>query len=666
MSDKNISYLNRNFDDYRKSLLGFVKKYYPQISNSFNDASIGSWLIDIVAAVADNLSFHLDRTFSETQIDKATQSDSVYSLARSNGFKVPGPRPSVAEETFSCIVPVYNKQTANDPSQVGMPNTSLMPVIKRGTKLSSSGQYFEVMDDINFAEQFNSDGYSDRTVYANTDSNKNITSYTIRKKALIVGGQSKIYKQILSSSDIYPFMEIILPDKNIISVESIIFKDGTNYENNAEMTEFMTPNEYNKTKKGVEFWRFFEVNSLLEQYRWGDDVKVNGITQDGEAKEHVYGFTTYYDGKSVVVPTSSVVKGEWIPITQKYITEYTDKGYLKITFGCGEQFGQYYDEFNDMTEISKFQVSKMVRNNFMGKLPKAGTTMYILYRTGGGASSNVAANTITTFSNLQVDFPICTNDNATANLIGLIKKGITCTNEAPSVSGKDAPTVEELKAMIKYHNATQERCVTLRDYEERVLLMPSRYGTPFRVSAIESNNKIMMYLLGIDNEGRLSDKIPMLMIENIQNYLSKYRSINDFVEIKNGRIINISIEVDIMIDRNFTPESVLMNVTNVIKNYMNIKKYKLGDDIYIGDIEREIGATEGVLNVIDTRVFNEYGNGYSSTITTQATVENEEEKNSTSVEIDLVANQYTLNSEADEMFEIKYPERDIRIKVMQR
>jgi activator of HSP90 ATPase len=99
---------------------------------------------------------------------------------------------------------------------------------------------------------------------------------------------------------------------------------------------------------------------------------------------------------------------------------------------------------------------------------------------------------------------------------------------------------------------------------------------------------------------------------------------------------------------------------------MNIKKYKLGDDIYIGDIEREIGATEGVLNVIDTRVFNEYGNGYSSTITTQATVENEEEKNSTSVEIDLVANQYTLNSEADEMFEIKYPERDIRIKVMQR
>lgn len=666
MSDKKISYLSRNFDDYRQSLLGMVKKYYPQIANSFNDASIGSWLIDIVAAVADNLSFHLDRTFGETQIDKATQSDSVYSIARSNGFKTPGPRPSVAEETFTCVVPVYNSKTTNDSSLYGMPNTSLMPVIKRGTKLSSSGQYFEVMDDINFAEQFNSDGYSDRTMYANTDSNKNIVSYTITKKALIVGGQSKIYKQTLSNNDIHPFMEIILPDRNIISIESIIFKDGTNYDNNPSMTEFMTQNEYNKTKNGVEFWRFFEVNSLLEQYRWGDDVKVNGVTQDGEAQEHTYGFTTYYDGKTFVVPTSNVVKGEWIPITQKYMTEYTDKGYLKITFGCGEQLGSYYDDLSDMTEISRYQVSKMIRNNFMGKLPKAGTTMYILYRTGGGASSNVAANTITSFSNLQTEFPICSNDNKTANLVGLIKKSITCTNEKPSVSGKDAPSVEELKAMIKYHNATQERCVTLRDYEERVLLMPSRYGTPFRVSAIESNNKVMMYLLGIDNEGHLSDKIPVVMIQNIQNYLSKYRTINDFIEIKNGRIINISIEVDIMIDKNFIPESVLLNVTNVIKEYMNIKKYKLGEDIYIGDIEREIGATEGVLNVIDTRIFNEYGNGYSSTITTQATVQNEEEKNSTSVEIDLVANQYTLNSEADEMFEIKYPERDIRIKVMQR
>ena len=68
----------------------------------------------------------------------------------------------------------------------------------------------------------------------------------------------------------------------------------------------------------------------------------------------------------------------------------------------------------------------------------------------------------------------------------------------------------------------------------------------------------------------------------------------------------------------------------------------------------------------DFQVVYRKGKSYANKYLVMYVLKNEEEKNSTSVEIDLVANQYTLNSEADEMFEIKYPERDIRIKVMQR
>lgn len=663
MSDKKISYLSRNFEDYRNSLLSFVKKYYPQIANNFNDASVGSWLIDIVSAVADNLSYHLDRTFSETQIDTASEPSSVYSIARSCGLKVPGPRPSIAEETFSCIVPVYHPSNQNDPSNIGMPNMSLMPTIKKGTKLYSGSNYFEVIDDINFAEQFNSDGYSDRTQYANIDANDNIVSYTITKKALVLGGQSKVYRRVLDMSDVYPFMEVVLPDKNIIGVESIIFKDGDTYSVDPLMSEFMMKNEYSNENNN-ETWRYFEVNSLGEQYRWGDDTKVNGTTVEGEAVVHTYGFHDAF--ANVNIPTATVVKGEWIPLTQKFITEYTDNGYLKIIFGCGEEHGATRDYYANMSDFNKYQASKIVKNNFLGKLPKPNTTMYVLYRVGGGSQSNVAANTITSFSNLDVSFPMCYNDTKMANIMGAVKKTIKCTNEYPSVAGKDAPSADEIKAMIKYHNASQERCVTLKDYQERILLMPSRYGTPFRVSVVEANNKVMIYLLGIDNNGYLSDKIPVVMIENIENYLSKYRTINDFVEIKNGRIINISIEMDLFVDKNYTIESVLLDVNNTIKNYMDITKHELGEDIYIGDIEREVGTVPGVLNVIETRVFNEYGNGYSETITTQQTVDNGDLDNSYSTEIDLSASQYTLNSENDEMFEIKYPDKDIRIRVMQR
>lgn len=243
-------------------------------------------------------------------------------------------------------------------------------------------------------------------------------------------------------------------------------------------------------------------------------------------------------------------------------------------------------------------------------------------------------------------------------MIAAVKRSLSCTNKEPSVSGKDSPSVDEIRAMIKYNNASQNRCVTLKDYENRVLMMPARYGCPFRVSTIEANNKIMMYLLGIDNEGKLSDKIPMTMVKNIENYLSMYRNINDFVEIKNGRIINISIEMSVFLDKTYPIPDVIYNITKKIEEYMDINKHQLGEDIFIGDIEREVGNIDGVLNVIETRVFNEYGPQYSQTLTTQVTGGYDEENRS---EIDLEANQYLLTSENDEMYEIKYPNTDIRI-----
>jgi len=666
MSEKKISYLNRTFDDYKQSLREYVAKYYPQIANSLDDASIGSWIIDIIAAVSDNLSFHIDRTYNETNIDSAKQTNSVYSLARNSGFKVPGPKASVAEVTFSCEVPAAVPGEENDPSEQGMPNKKYLPVIKRGTKLSSGNQVFEVMEDIDFAEQMDSNGYADKTVYPlSTTSKGDPLTYEVTKKALVVAGESKIYKQTISSSSIAPFMEVILPDKDILSVESIIFKDGENYTVDPSMSEFMNPNEYvpaSDSPYGCDTYRFFEVNSLLEQYRWGDDISTTktGNQNIGHSVKYQYG---YFNSKNnALIPTYAVTKGEWVPLTQKFMTEYTDKGYLKIIFGSGEMIGQTQD-YSNMTDFNKFQVSKMIRNNFLGKLPRAGWTMYVLYRVGGGASSNVAANTINRFSylNMEIGKSVCTRDEQ--NIVAAVKNSLTCTNEYPSVSGKDAPTADEIKMMIKYNSAAQERCVTLKDYENRVLLMPARYGTPYRISAVEENNKVMLYLLGIDNEGKLSDKIPTLMITNIENYLSMYRSINDFVEIKNGRIINISIEMDIFVSKAYSTADVLSDVVKKITDYMDISKHELGEDIFVGDIEKEVGNVDGVLNVIETRVFNEFGDLYSKTISTQTTTG---DWLSGQAQIDLDANQYILNSEPDEMFEIKYPNKDIRIKLINR
>ena len=65
------NYSARNFADIRLELLNYVKQYYPDIFSDFNDASVGTMLLELNAATADILSYHTDRMFQETQIDYA-------------------------------------------------------------------------------------------------------------------------------------------------------------------------------------------------------------------------------------------------------------------------------------------------------------------------------------------------------------------------------------------------------------------------------------------------------------------------------------------------------------------------------------------------------------------------------------------------------------------
>lgn len=661
--EKKISYLSKTFEDYKNELIAFTQSYYPELAKDLDDASIGTWLIEMAAAIGDNLSYYIDRVYNETNVDSAQQKSSVFALARNNGFKIPGPKGAITELQFTCELPVSVSGSPNNPSSLGMPSFTFAPVIKKGTRVATaSGQYFETNEDVDFTEQFNSDGESNRDIIPLVDSNNNVRAYRVTKTCTATAGNSKIYKLVISSSQVKPFMEIIIPDRNVIEVESIILKDGTNFQSDPLMSEFMMPVEFVSAQDNgaSDTYRFFEVDSLTDLYRWGDEIK----KVDGEPIPTTYEFGTFTsDGNTI--PVVSIAKGAWRPITQKFITEYTDNGYLKIIFGGGDQAGHYVD-IRNASFSTKRQVSNMIYNNSLGKIPKSNTTMFIRYKVGGGVATNVAANTINNITYLDAINKNCPTNSDDSTLASAILSSLRVTNITPSVSGKDAPNVDEIRYMIKYHNAAQGRCVTLKDYEDRVKKLPPRYGCPFRIGAIEENNKVMMYLLMVNNEGKLSDSIPSVLITNIYNYLSMYRSLNDYVEIKSGRVINVSIEVDAFVDKNYNVKDVVNKMIQAIKEYMDINKHTLGEDIYVGDLQKEVGKVDGVLNIMDIRVFNETGQDYSQTIISQEIKETEDGEETESHEVDLYASDYILNSESDEMFEIKYPDKDIRIKVKAR
>ena len=102
--EKHINYLARTFEDYRTELIKFSNKYYPEMADSYSDSSVGSWFIDIMASVSDNLGYHIDRMYQENNINSANLKSTVLNIARLNGLKVPGPKGSTCEVRFSWIL----------------------------------------------------------------------------------------------------------------------------------------------------------------------------------------------------------------------------------------------------------------------------------------------------------------------------------------------------------------------------------------------------------------------------------------------------------------------------------------------------------------------------------------------------------------------------------
>ena len=351
----------------------------------------------------------------------------------------------------------------------------------------------------------------------------------------------------------------------------------------------------------------------------------------------------------------SITRGEWRPIKHKFITEYTDKGYLKIIFGTGIE-GENAQIGESASDFAKWQMSRILNNNNLGVLPNPNSTIYVLYRVGGGKASNVAKGAINKISYLNADF---------RKEGGLIMKTLKVENTTPSVSGKDMPNEKELKYLIKYHNAAQQRCVTVKDYIDRILMLPPKYGTPFRVGVAEENNKIMIYLLGINQNGKLDTALPSMLVKNMEDYLSGYRMINDYVEIKSGRIINLSFDVSVIVDKNYNKVDVIKNIINTITDYMDINKHSMGEEIYIGDLEKEVGKIDGVLNLISLDVINEYGSKYSRTTVSQETTIIDDD-DSERVLIDLESTDGILYNDGDTMMEILDPSSDIRIRVKER
>ena len=605
MAEKRISYTVRDFAAIRQELIDYTRQYYPELIDNFNDASIFSVLMDLNAAVTDNLHYHIDRSIQETVLEFAKQRSSIYNIARTYGLKIPGNRPSIAVCDISINVPVFGDR----------PNPEYMGVLKAGSQFVGAGQTFENPNDIDFSSAFSSSGIKNQKVIPILDASNNVQSYNIVKREVVVNGITKVFKKVITSADATPFLSLYLPERNVVNVLSIIQKDGITYNNVPSYQEFLSPDG-----------KWYEVPALAED-------------------------TVFIPDPGKTTDQSNISVGKYLKTSNKFITEFTPENFLKLTFGGGNTSAD--DQLASFAQTGvPLRINDYQNNLSLGYIPTPNTTLFIQYRVGGGLESNVGVNVINTVGNVLFDV-----NGASSEIANAVRNSIQCTNVTAAIGGANPPSVEEVRNLVTFNFSSQNRAVTIGDYYSLIQKMPGQFGIPAKVGIIENNNKINVVLLTQDTNGKMTQNVPTVLKDNVANYLAKYRMMNDYISVTTGKVIDLAFEIYISIAKNTNQNSIISDVITKVNDYMIPQAREFGQNVLISEIKSIVQNIEGVVNISDVKVFGRVGGKYSSSQTAQ------KYEDSTTKEIKLIDD--IIYAEPTEFYQIRYSNTDIGVRVKQ-
>ena len=85
--DKDVKYLNKDFNSFKSQLIDFTQTYYPNTYNDFSEGSPGMMFLEMASYVGDVLSFYTDTQLQESFLLLAQEKENLYNLAYALGYK---------------------------------------------------------------------------------------------------------------------------------------------------------------------------------------------------------------------------------------------------------------------------------------------------------------------------------------------------------------------------------------------------------------------------------------------------------------------------------------------------------------------------------------------------------------------------------------------------
>ena len=587
-----IKYTARDFNSIKSELVEYSKRYYPDTYSDFNKASFGSLVLDTVSYVGDVLSFYLDYQFNESMIGTAVEFDNILKISRQLGYRYAPRSTAYGFVTLYVLVPAST-------SGLG-PDINYLPVLRQGSTFTSSGgQTFTLFQDVDFSQSTN------EVVVAQVDNNTGSpTSYAVKTVGIV---QSGFYTQKQVQIGTYErFRKVDLEDNNVLEIISVFDTDG---------------NEY------------YEVENLSQDviYR---QIPNNSYNTDG---------------------VSSILKP--FPVPRRFITEKSRNTTI-LQFGYGseendtnassiepaENVLQLHAK-NYFSETS-FDPTNLIKTDKFGIAP-SNTYLTITYRKANTNLSNVAAGSINKVKRADFKF---SNPDLIINVNKFaVQNSLEVNNEEPLNGEVKINDVEEIRTSAIDFYSTQNRAVSLLDYQAIIYAMPSSFGKIKKCLITQDKNSfkrnINIYVISIDN---LSNLTPAnsLVKSNLKTWLSRYKMINDTIDILDAKIINFGIEFNIVTDSIYDRTEVLNKALTELQLLFTNTKMEIGESISISNIYNTLNKITGVIDTSSVRIIQKFGGVYSNNIIDLNALTTFDAKN--------------VNAPKNVIYEVKFPSIDIK------
>ena len=219
--ERDIRYIDRDFNTLRDSLIQYSKTYFPNTYNDFSETSTGMLFMEMAAYVGDVLSFYLDNQIQETFIQKARQTTNLYALAYSLGYVPKVTTVATVEVDFFQQVPAVLS------ASVYVPDFDYSLIVPENTQVTSnadSSQRFLIEDAIDFSA---SSSLDPTTVSVYQISGINPTYYLLKKTRKAIS--ATINSETFGFTNAVKFDTRIIRAANIVGILDVVDTNGNTW-----------------------------------------------------------------------------------------------------------------------------------------------------------------------------------------------------------------------------------------------------------------------------------------------------------------------------------------------------------------------------------------------------------------------------------------------------